>query len=98
MRFGETASDIAFLADEPYSDLPDDWALTCLPPTTRLPVEGDVLTVVGFCFDNAHANDLPQIEGIPVIGRERLYVSAGTAQQVQSPRRSSAVGARAWGR
>jgi hypothetical protein len=52
MRFGETESDIAFLAVEPYSRLPDDRMLTCLPVTTRLPQKGDQLTVVGFRFDD----------------------------------------------
>jgi hypothetical protein len=65
MRFGETESDIAFFAVEPYSDLSDGWTLTCLPLTTRYPTEGDKLTVVGFRFDNDHANDLPEIDGIP---------------------------------
>ena len=78
MRFGETESDIAFLAVEPYSKLPDDWALTCLALTTRYPMEGDELTVVGFRFDNTQPNDLPEIDGIRVFCRGHLYVSAGT--------------------
>lgn len=82
MRFGEADGDIAFLAVEPYSELADDWTLTCLPLTTRYPMEGDALTVVGFRFDNADANDLPEIDGIPVVSRGRLYTSAGTVQQV----------------
>lgn len=86
MRFGETESDIAFLAVEPYSELPNNRALTCLPLTTRYPVEGDPLTVVGFRFDNAGAGDLPEIDGIPVISRGRLYASAGTVLRVQTYR------------
>ena len=82
MRFGETDSDIAFLAVEPYSKLPDDWTLTCLPLTTRYPLAGDALTVVGFRFDDADAKDLPEIDGISVVSRGRLYVSGGTVQQV----------------
>jgi hypothetical protein len=82
MRFGETDSDISFLAVEPYSELADDWTLTCLPLTTRYPMEGDALTVVGFRFDDADAKDLPEIDGIRVISRGRLYASSGTVQQV----------------
>lgn len=82
MRFGETDSDIAFLAVEPYSELVDDWTLTCLPLTTRYPMDGDPLAVVGFRFDDADVNDLPEINGIPVVSRGRLYTSAGTVQQI----------------
>lgn len=81
-RFGETESDIALLAVVPYSEMSDDHNLTCLPLTTRWPMEGDILTVVGFRFDDTSAKDLPEIDGIPVMSRGRLYVSTGSVQTI----------------
>jgi hypothetical protein len=82
MRFGETESDLAFLAVRPYSKVPAAWALTCLALTTRLPAAGDPVTVVGFRFDNSGPDGLGSIDGFPVVSRGRLYASAGTVLQV----------------
>jgi hypothetical protein len=83
LRYPETESDIAFLGVDPYSEIPDDWELTCLPLSTRAPQKDETLTVVGFRFDDAGAiDDLPPVDGIQIVSRGQLYAAAGRTAAV----------------
>jgi hypothetical protein len=87
LRYAEDHSDIMFLGVELNSEISDDWYVSCLPISTRVPEEGEPLTIVGYRFDREEAKPLPIINGVRAVGRGDLYIAAGEVEKIYYPHR-----------
>jgi len=91
LRYAEDNSDVMFLGVELNSEIWDDWHVSCIPISTRMPDEGELLQIVGYRIDRPHAapEPLPMIRGVRAAGRGDLYVATGETEQVHYPKRDS---------
>jgi len=91
LRYAEDNSDIMFLGVELNSEISDDWYVSCLPISTRTPVVGETLTIVGYRFDRPDALPelLPIVRGVRAVGRGDLFVAVGETETVHYPRRDA---------
>jgi hypothetical protein len=86
MRFPETESDIAFLGAEPHSHIGEGWQVSCLSLTTRAPVEGEAVTVLGFRMSTPSPGDSAStIDGAPVLGVGELNAAVGHVARLHYP-------------
>lgn len=91
LRYAEDHSDIMFLGVELNSEISDDWHVSCVPISTRMPEEGEPLTIIGYRFDRQEAESLPIINGVRAVGRGDLYIAAGEVETIYYPQRDSVL-------
>ena len=84
----DEADDISFLSIEIISQISDGWTFRTIPLTTRLPVAGETVTIVGFRF----AAELEFDEtGLTSPAGGDLYAASGEVLAVHYPYRDSVM-------
>jgi hypothetical protein len=91
LRYAEDNSDIMFLSVELSSEISDDWYVSCIPISTRMPAERERLQIVGYRCERPDAapEPLPFIRGVRAVGRGDLYVAVGETETIHYPQRDA---------